>query len=93
VPVRNVSQRKGSEVLQAYVGFPQEAAAPPRQLKAARKVTLTGGESRDVVLELDAAAFRYWDERSGAWTRSTSAYRVAVGRSSRDILWEQSLTP
>ncbi|MEJ0098674.1 MAG: fibronectin type III-like domain-contianing protein [Pseudomonadota bacterium] len=56
-------------------------------------MTLAAGESRDVVLDLDAAAFRYWDERSGGWTRSTSAYRIAVGRSSRDMVWEQSFTP
>jgi len=93
VRVKNVGTRRGAEVLQAYVGFPESAAAPPRQLKGIAKLWLAPAEEREAVIMLDAAAFRHWNEAGGGWTQSAGDYTLALGRSSRDILWQQSLRP
>lgn len=59
--VTNTSDRAGTEVLQAYVGFPEAAGEPPKQLKGFAKVALRPGERRDVTIPLDARAFQIWD--------------------------------
>lgn len=85
VTVRNTGPREGSEVVQVYVGFPESAGEPPRQLKGFEKVRLRPGESRRVQVKLDPRAFQYWNETSGRWTRDAGTYRIMVGRSSRDL--------
>jgi beta-glucosidase len=91
VGVRNTSTRRGAEVLQAYVGFPDSAGAPPRQLKGVVKLWLDAGEEREAVLTLDAAAFRYWDDLRRGWATSAGDYTLSLGHSSRDILWQQTI--
>lgn len=83
--VTNTGSLAGSEVVQLYVGFPSEAAAPPRQLKGFQKLTLTPGQSRFVGFELDADALSFWDDRTEAWVSPAGPYQLAVGSSSRDI--------
>jgi fibronectin type III domain protein len=53
VRVRNTGTRRGSEVVQLYVGFPDSIDGPPNQLKGFAKVTLDPGKSRRVKLKLD----------------------------------------
>jgi len=93
VLVRNTGKRAGSEVVQIYVGFPQTAGEPPRQLKGFEKVTLQPNEEKTVHLNLDAAAFQYWNEQTHAWATAPGAYQVMAGRSSREILWRGNFTP
>lgn len=92
VTVRNVSQRAGAEVIQAYLGMPAAAGAPPRQLKGFQRVNLRPGQSRTVEIRLPREAFRHWDEGSSAWTVRSGAYRLMVGRSSRAIDWTGTIT-
>ena len=85
VRVKNQSARFGAEVVQLYV---QEVAPsvvrPPKELKAFRKVRLNAGEARDVKFQLDAKAFRFWDEEAHGWKVNPGAFRVVVGASSQD---------
>ncbi len=61
VPVTNVGDRAGTEVVQLYVapGRPR-AFRPPKELKAFAKVALAPGESTEVELELDDRSFARW---------------------------------
>lgn len=93
VIVKNTGTRAGSEVVQVYLGFPKAAGEPPKQLKAFEKVALQAGAVKTVHLTLDPDAFRYWDESKHSWTVAPGAYRVMVGRSSRDIAWAENVTP
>ena len=93
VAVRNTGRRAGSEVVQVYLGFPAAAGEPPKQLKAFEKVTLQQGAAKTVHLTLDPDAFQYWDEGKHAWKTAPGAYRVMVGRSSRDIASALTVTP
>ncbi|MDE3198980.1 MAG: glycoside hydrolase family 3 C-terminal domain-containing protein [Acidobacteriota bacterium] len=93
VAVRNTGKRAGSEVVQVYVAFPKGVGEPPKQLKGFEKVSLQPGESRTVHITLDSGAFKYWDEKSHAWTVAPGAYQVMAGRSSRDIAWTAPYRP
>jgi beta-glucosidase len=85
--VRNTGRRAGSEVVQVYVGHPASTPVPepPHQLGAFAKVTLAPGQTKHLVLHLDARAFAYWDTGTGGWVVSPGRYQIAVGTSSRDL--------
>ena len=91
--VRNTATHAGTEVVQVYIGFPQSAGEPPRQLKGMAKVALAAGESRDVAIPLNARAFQLWDPVTDRWVIPTGRFTVAVGRSSRDFAATVDLVP
>jgi beta-glucosidase len=90
VHVRNDGSRAASAVPEVYLGFPQAAGDPPKQLKDFATVVLQPGEERDIEIPLARDAFRYWDEGKAAWATG-GTYEVMLGRSSRDIVWHDSL--
>jgi beta-glucosidase len=85
VRVENTGRRAGTQVVQAYVGFPSGAGEPPRQLKAFAKVSLKSGQEKTVKMRLDPSSFEIFDEGTGSWTTPTGRYRIYVGISSRDL--------
>lgn len=91
--VTNTSDRAGTEVLQVYLGFPEAAGEPPKQLKAFAKVALGPGERREVTIPLDARAFQVWDADRDRWTTPQGSFEVMLGRSSRDIVDRRRITP
>jgi beta-glucosidase len=59
--VTNTGHRRGSEVVQLYVGSRAPLLhRPPKELKAFAKVVLDPGETTTVRLELGDRAFAYW---------------------------------
>ncbi|MBO2450665.1 glycoside hydrolase family 3 C-terminal domain-containing protein [Actinomadura barringtoniae] len=87
VDVANTGSRRGSEVVQVYVGGAdgRDAGAPPRRLAGIAKVSLAPGEHRRVTLSLDDRPFAHWDEASHAWVTPHGTYTVSAGTSSRDL--------
>lgn len=84
--VTNSGKVKGAEAAQLYVGEESpEVTRAPKELKGFDKVALAPGESKTVSIELDAAAFRYWNDETHAWTIKPGQFKVLVGSSSRDI--------
>jgi Fibronectin type III-like domain len=62
VEVTNTGSRRGSEVVQCYVGHPGARLVRPRkELKAFAKVSLDPGESTTVRLALTDRSFAYWN--------------------------------
>ena len=86
VPVENVADRPGREVVQAYVRPPSVEGGdrPERELAGFEAVQFDAGERRTVELTLDELAVSRYDQDSG-WTVDTGTYTVEIGRSSRDI--------
>ncbi len=87
VPVENVSDRAGTEVVQAYLGgdtLDTAVVRPERELAAFEKLHLDPGERRTVSLSLDERSFAQY-ERSDGWTIPPGSYTISVGRSSRDL--------
>ena len=77
VDVTNVGGRRGSEVVQLYVGPPAALVhRPPKELKAFAKVVLDPGETETVRLVLDDRSFAYW--QSGDPDADALAERLAT---------------
>ncbi|MCX7911858.1 MAG: glycoside hydrolase family 3 C-terminal domain-containing protein, partial [Dehalococcoidales bacterium] len=86
VDITNTGRRKGSEVVQLYVGDVEAAVPrPPRELRAFAKVTLSPGETKPVVFLLGERDFAFFDEASGHWVAEAGEFTIEVGSSSRDI--------
>lgn len=89
VPITNISERAGSEVIQCYVAAPAAPVARPvRELRSFSKVRLGPGESRVVELSLGAGAFTRWDADAHKWVIDRGRYTISLGRSSRDLVTE-----
>lgn len=93
VSVANTGKRAGSEVVQAYLGFPASAGEPPRQLKAFAKVYLLPAEEKTVHLTLPQEAFQYWDEPANQWVKAAGDYTLMIGTSSDKIVWQGAIHP
>ena len=84
--VKNTGDVAGAEVVQVYVAKPEhEVFRLAQELKGFAKVELLPGESREVVIELDDTAFRYFNVRTDAWEVEGGTYEIRVGASSEDI--------
>ncbi|ELZ96206.1 beta-glucosidase family protein [Haloferax sulfurifontis] len=93
VEVTNASDRAGREVVQAYVRPPAVAGVerPTRELAGYAAVELAAGETETVELSLSEHAFRRYDDAEG-WTVDAGDYVVEVGRSSRDVRVETTVS-
>ncbi|MEI6621421.1 MAG: glycoside hydrolase family 3 C-terminal domain-containing protein [Actinomycetes bacterium] len=91
VPVTNVGERSGSDVVQVYLhdrsGLVQR---PRRELRGFAKVRLDAGESTDVTISLGVRAFAYFDTEAHDWRIPTGVVGIEIGHSSADI--DQTLT-
>lgn len=86
VPIENVGDRSGREVVQCYARPPGEVVERPgRELVAFESVSLDPGERRAVELTVSRRDVAYWDENEGDWAVESGTHEVLVGRSSRDV--------
>ncbi|MAT05520.1 MAG: glycosyl hydrolase [Acidimicrobiaceae bacterium] len=84
--VTNTGGRRGSHVVQVYVGDDEaEVARPPRELKGFAKVHLDPGASERVTVELDQRAFSFWSPRHRRWVVEAGSFTISVGSHSRDL--------
>jgi len=92
VRVANIGKRAGAEVVQLYLGSPEAAQEPPKQLRGFEKVMLKPGESKVVTMKLDKESLAAWDADAHGWKVYPGVYSVMVGSSSRDIRLKGSFT-
>lgn len=87
IVVTNLSDRPGTEVVQAYVAPPVglDAGRPGRQLAGFSKVALEAGETRTVNVAVTARSFARWDIEAAAWSVPAGHHTVWLGESSRDL--------
>lgn len=86
VAVTNTGSRRGSTVVQIYVG--DDAASvdrPVRELKAFARAALDPGERRTLCLTLDARAFAFFDPGARAWRVEAGSFTVEAGFSATDL--------
>jgi beta-glucosidase len=82
----NTGDRKGKEVVQAYLGAPESTVLrPPKELKAFTKIEIAAGEAVQVQMQIPLADLAYFDVGQKAWVTQSGLYQVYVGSSSRDI--------
>ncbi|WP_231560020.1 beta-glucosidase family protein [Flavobacterium gilvum] len=86
IPVKNISNRAGAEVVQLYIHENTPSVLRPNQeLKGFQKVQIAANETKEVVLYLTAKDFSYWSETAHDWKYDFGNYEIKVGSSSRDI--------
>lgn len=82
----NTGKISGSEVAQLYVHKEHSTMErAEKELKGFQKVFLKAGEAKTLSLQLDKAAFQYYDEGKKAWATEKGAYVILIGGSSREI--------
>lgn len=93
VDVTNTGIRAGKEIVQLYVRDPESRAVRPvRELRAFDKVQLQPNETKTVSFTLSKRAFAYYEPDIHDWYAEPGEYVIEIGRSSRDIALEQSVT-
>ena len=88
VPVTNIGNREGSEVVQLYVRDEKSSVYRPyKELKAFGKVNLAPGETREVKLTLDKEAFAFYNPADNMWTVEPGKFEFLIGNSSDKIAY------
>jgi beta-glucosidase len=91
--VTNSGSRAGADVAQVYVSEDHPQVPRPRQeLKGFARVVLDPGQTRRVVVQLDARSFAWYDEKAAAWHADAGAFTIHVSRSSADPQLEEKIT-
>ena len=83
VSVKNTGTVAGAEVVQLYIGAPQDGLHRPlRELKGFQKVFLQPGESRTVTFSLTDRSFALWQD---GWKVPGGTYTVCIGNLTASI--------
>ena len=89
----NTGDRDGAEVAQLYVHAKAPTVyRPAKELKGFAKVFLKAGESREVTIDLDDKAFRYWNDKTGKFEVDGGEYEILIGASVADIRLSGAVT-
>jgi beta-glucosidase len=84
--VKNVGSRSGADVAEVYVQEDHPIVPRPvKELKEYARVSLMPGQTQRVEVELNRAAFAYYDIATHNWKVDPGQYEILVGPSSEDI--------
>jgi beta-glucosidase len=84
VPVTNMSDRPGEEVVQVYVRRNDDPLAPVKSLRAFSRVPITPHNTAKVTLNLTPESFAFYDEAVGGLAYKPGRYTIFYGGSSAD---------
>lgn len=91
IPVTNVGDIAGAEVVQMYIHDVEASLPRPvKELKGFRKVFLAPGETAEVTFEIGKDALSYYDPSVHEWVAEAGDFKVMVGSASDDIRAEAS---
>lgn len=82
--VANTGSREGTEVVQVYIHHTADQEGPLKSLRAFQRVTLNGGESQSITIDLPRKSFEGWDPQTNTMRVVPGKYEVMVGSSSAD---------
>jgi len=85
VTLHNLGDRRGAEVVQLYIGFPESAVPrPTKLLRGFVKTVLEPDQAHTLDLAVPAKDLAYWDVTTGKWVIECVQYTFMVGTSSVD---------
>ena len=88
----NTGSRDGAEIAQLYVSAKCSGVfRPEKELKGFKKVYLKAGESRQVAIDLDDKAFRYFNTKTNRFEVEEGVYEILIGASAADIRLRESV--
>ena len=83
--IKNVGDRAGVEIAQAYVQLPSATKEDFRRLAGWQRVPLNPGESKTVTIKMEPLAMAVFNETTDEWQWPKGEYTVSVGASSRSL--------
>ncbi len=90
--IKNIGDFDGAEVLQLYVAKEESyVSRSPKELKAFEKISLKAGESGNVNLTVNIKDLSYFNICLNEWIVEPGVYKLMVGTSSRDIIFEKEI--
>ena len=84
VPVSNVGNYDGDEVVQVYLRKQGDTEGAIKTLRAFKRVHIPAGKALDVEIELTPKQLEWWNDQTGSMQTTTGTYDVMVGKSSQD---------
>lgn len=89
IDITNTGKRMGDEVVQLYIQHLHSVVErPKKELKAFKRITLSAGERKTVVLKFKAGDLKYWDENLHRFVLENDQVKLMIGSSSVDIKFE-----
>ena len=86
VPVKNIGNFAGKEVVQLYVGDDKASVLRPvKELKHFSKVSLEPGEEKTVTFSITPDDLKFYDDTKGEWVAEPGKFTLYIGASSADI--------
>jgi beta-glucosidase len=81
-PIKNVSKRAGTEIVQVYVRKVNDVDGPLKTLKAYKRIELKAGEQQNVTIDLPSSSFEFYDSKIIGMNVTPGDYEVYYGNSS-----------
>lgn len=82
--VSNTGDRKGVEIVQAYIRRKGDTDGPLKTLRGFTRVELNAGETKNITVELPKESFECWDAESNSMRVLKGEYEIMLGTSSKD---------
>ena len=85
IPIKNVGDFDGTEVVQLYIrDLYASVSRPVKELKKFRRVAINAGESKEIVFEITQKDLKYWNDKM-EFVADTGEFEVQVGASSENV--------
>ncbi len=84
IPVTNVSERDGEEVVQVYIKRNNDAQAPVKTLRAFERTPIKSKETKNIQLILSKNSFAFYDEKADDLVAKPGDYTIFYGGTSDD---------
>lgn len=82
IPVSNVGQRDGEEVVQVYLRRPGDKEGPRYTLRAFKRVHIPAGKTESVAIPLTGVNFEWFDVESNTMRPLEGTYELLYGGTS-----------
>lgn len=84
IPVTNVGNVDGEEVVQVYLKKENDENGPNRTLRAFKRVNIPVGETKIITFELSKNQLEWWDANSNTINMHKGTFELLVGSSSKN---------
>ena len=84
IPVSNVGQRDGEEVVQVYICRPDDKEGPQKTLRGFQRVSIAKGKTQNVQIELPYDSFEWFDAATNTIRPLNGTYKILYGNSSNE---------
>ena len=84
VPVTNISDKDGEEVVQIYVKRNNDVLAPVKTLRAFERILITSKETKNIQLTISEDSFKFYDEKTDDLVSKSGDYTIFYGGTSEN---------